>query len=89
MLFHTKSEEGDKVIQIEKSSDLFRICPLYANMPPSEQAKAFVKYPNQRKIVLATNIAETSVTIPGIKYVVDSGLQKLKTFQAVSGVECL
>lgn len=58
-------------------------------MPPHEQAKAFVPYPGKRKIILATNIAETSVTIPGIKYVVDCGLQKLKTFQAQSGVDAL
>ena len=39
--------------------------------------------------MLATNIAETSVTIPGIKYVVDSGLQKLKIYKGMTGIDTL
>jgi len=39
--------------------------------------------------VLATNIAETSITIPGIKYVVDCGLQKIRTFKSISGLDQL
>jgi len=56
----------------------FKIIPLFANMPPSEQVRAFQSFPNLTKIILSTNIAETSVTIPGIKYVIDCGLQKIK-----------
>ena len=41
--------------------------------------------PNTRKIVLATNVAETSVTIPGIKYVVDTGLMKEKQYHPTNG----
>ena len=50
------------------------ITPLYAALSPAKQLQAFEPTPkNYRKIVLATNIAETSVTITGIRYVVDSG----------------
>lgn len=41
------------------------------------------------QVILATNIAETSVTIPGIKYVIDPGLVKAKTYNAKTGVEAL
>lgn len=50
------------------------ICPIYANLPSELQAKIFEPTPpGARKVVLATNIAETSLTIDGIKYVVDPG----------------
>jgi ATP-dependent RNA helicase DHX8/PRP22 len=65
------------------------IFSLYANLPASKQMQAFAQYPGQIKVVLATNIAETSVTIPGTKYVVDSGLQKLKTYVTSTGVDSL
>jgi HrpA-like RNA helicase len=49
------------------------ICPIYANLPPEQQAKIFEKTPKgARKVVLATNIAETSLTIDGIRYVIDT-----------------
>ncbi|NIP27519.1 MAG: DEAD/DEAH box helicase, partial [Phycisphaerae bacterium] len=49
-----------------------RILPLYARLTAAEQARVFARSP-ERKIIVATNVAETSLTIPGIKYVVDSG----------------
>ena len=46
-------------------------------MPPAQQQKVFAEYPpGTRLIVVATNVAETSITIPGIRYVVDTGRQK-------------
>ncbi|KAL0222013.1 hypothetical protein RCL1_001867 [Eukaryota sp. TZLM3-RCL] len=66
------------------------ICPLFAALPQEEQLQVFSNTPNNvRKIIVATNIAETSLTIPGIKYVVDCGLRKQRVFHPQSGVEVL
>jgi HrpA-like RNA helicase len=55
------------------------VCPLYAALPPEQQLRAFQPAaPGTRKFVLATNIAETSVTINGVRYVVDSGFVKVR-----------
>ncbi|CEM12062.1 unnamed protein product [Vitrella brassicaformis CCMP3155] len=66
------------------------ICPIYAALPVDQQVEAFRPTPpHTRKVVLATNIAETSITLPGIRYVVDSGKVKLTTFNPRTGVEML
>jgi pre-mRNA-splicing factor ATP-dependent RNA helicase DHX16 len=66
------------------------ICPIFANLPSEQQAKVFEKTPQgARKVILATNIAETSLTIDGICYVIDTGFNKQKTFNARTGVESL
>jgi len=66
------------------------VCPIYANLPSEQQAKIFEKTPTQaRKVVLATNIAETSLTINGICYVIDTGFNKQNSYDARSGMESL
>ncbi|XP_057429389.1 pre-mRNA-splicing factor ATP-dependent RNA helicase DEAH1 [Lotus japonicus] len=66
------------------------ICPIYANLPTELQAKIFEPTPEgARKVVLATNIAETSLTIDGIKYVIDPGFCKMKTYNPRTGMESL
>jgi len=66
------------------------ILPLYAALPPQEQIKVFQKTPpGHRKVVIATNVAETSITIPGIKFVVDCGKVKAKVFNAKTGLDIL
>ncbi|SCU96308.1 LANO_0E13168g1_1 [Lachancea nothofagi CBS 11611] len=64
--------------------------PLYAALPPSEQAKVFLPLKGfKRKVVFSTNLAETSVTISGVKFVVDSGLRKVKVWRHNLGLATL
>ncbi|PIA63011.1 hypothetical protein AQUCO_00200792v1 [Aquilegia coerulea] len=66
------------------------ICPIYANLPTELQSKIFETTPEgARKVVLATNIAETSLTIDGISYVVDPGFVKMKSYNPRTGMESL
>lgn len=66
------------------------ICPIYANLPSDLQAKIFEPTPEgARKCVLATNIAETSLTIDGIKFVIDPGFCKQKSYNPKTGMESL
>jgi len=58
------------------------ILPLYARLSGSRQRLVFEKI-DQQKIIVATNIAETSLTIPGIKYVIDSGLARILEYNPV------
>ena len=60
-------------------SDLW-VLPLYGLLPREEQEKVFDERPNTRKVVLATNIAETSITIPDVRFVIDSGIAKIPRF---------
>jgi ATP-dependent helicase HrpB len=63
------------------------IAPLFGNLPRSAQDQAIVPAPDgKRKIVLATSIAETSLTIEGIRVVVDCGLQRIPRFDVRSGL---
>ncbi|KAK4343910.1 hypothetical protein RND71_037004 [Anisodus tanguticus] len=65
-------------------------CPIYANLPTELQAKIFEPTPEgARKVVLATNIAETSLTIDGIKYVIDTGFCKINSYNPRTGTESL
>lgn len=66
------------------------ICPIYANLPSDLQQKIFEPTPhNARKVVLATNIAETSITIDGIVYVIDPGFVKENVYNPSTGMESL
>ncbi|RQS74014.1 ATP-dependent RNA helicase HrpA [Burkholderia sp. Bp8963] len=64
------------------------ILPLFARLSAAEQDKVF-KPSNARRIVLATNVAETSLTVPGIRYVVDTGLARVKRYSYRNKVEQL
>lgn len=66
------------------------VCPIYANLPPEQQAKIFEPTPKgARKVVLATNIAETSLTIDGIVYVIDTGFIKENVYNPTTGMSKL
>ena len=66
------------------------ILPIYSQMPADLQAKIFDKAaPGVRKVIVATNIAETSLTVDGIMYVVDAGFSKLKVYNPRMGMDAL
>merc|ERR1719334_2670730 len=66
------------------------IVPIYANLPSEMQARIFEPTPpGARKVVLATNIAETSLTIDGIKFVIDPGFCKQNSYNPRTGLDAL
>ncbi|KAI9760792.1 MAG: hypothetical protein M4579_001422 [Chaenotheca gracillima] len=67
------------------------VLPLFAALPQHAQQKVFqpIKAPHTRKFILSTNIAETSVTVPGVRHVVDCGKAKIKHFRARLGLDSL
>lgn len=64
------------------------VLPLYARLSQQEQERVF-RSSGARRVVLATNVAETSLTVPGIRYVVDSGLARVKRYRFRGKVEQL
>jgi HrpA-like RNA helicase len=63
------------------ADEQLQVLPLYANLPANAQIKIFGdKPPNTRRVIVATNIAETSITIPGVVFVVDTGYKKEKEY---------
>ncbi|XP_065676764.1 ATP-dependent RNA helicase DHX33 [Hydra vulgaris] len=98
LVFLTGQEEIEMLTNLIKEIGMFLpesfgkilVCPLFASLPNNEQIKAFTNPPlGYRKIIISTNIAETSVTIPGIKHVVDCGMVKAKTHNPTTGLEVL
>ncbi|MGI8888942.1 MAG: ATP-dependent RNA helicase HrpA, partial [Nocardioidaceae bacterium] len=66
----------------------FDILPLFARLSSAEQHRVFAPHTG-RRVVLATNVAETSLTVPGIRYVVDTGLARISRFSARTKVQRL
>ncbi|KEP63045.1 UNVERIFIED_CONTAM: helicase [Hammondia hammondi] len=82
-------EDTAAVDQLPCCRDL-QICPLFAALPFERQKAVFTPAPEGvRKVIVATNIAETSITVQGIRYVVDCGLAKAKCVNHRTGVEAL
>lgn len=78
----------EKMSEIQSGAPRLNVVLLFAALSPEDQMKVFEPTPaGTRKVVLATNIAETSLTINGIRYVVDSGLSKMRTHHPRSGVD--
>lgn len=98
LVFLTGQEEievAEEILKVRaadlgsKLSELL-IAPVYSTLPSEMQAKIFEPTPEgARKVVLATNIAETSVTIPGIVYVIDPGFCKQNSYNPKTGMESL
>ena len=64
------------------------VLPLYGELPPEEQDRAVKPSPG-RKVIVATNVAETSLTIPGVRAVVDAGLARIARFDPHRGIDTL
>jgi ATP-dependent RNA helicase DHR2 len=89
-------ESAQKLIEeyastLASNAPKVKVFPLFGQLSIEAQHEAFkpLKHKFTRKIVLATNIAETSVTVPGVKFVIDCGKAKVKEFRARLGMESL
>ncbi len=80
--------EGEIRRCAEELRDLPFVTPLYGAMPKEEQDRALMPSAG-RKVILATSIAETSITLPGVTAVVDSGLMRVSRFSPASGMSRL
>lgn len=80
---------NERLEQLDDPAPL-AVLPIYSQMPADLQAKIFEATPDgRRKVIVATNIAETSLTVDGILYVVDSGYSKLKVYNPKVGMDAL
>ena len=72
------------------ASDRLEIVPLYSRLSAADQHKVFSSHPSTvRRVVLATNVAETSLTVPGIAYVVDTGVARISRYSVRTKVQRL
>ncbi len=77
----TEQDIGETMELIRsRSTGVVTVLPLFARLSAKEQRKVFLSQPG-RKVVVSTNVAETSLTIPGIKYVVDTGLARIPHYR--------
>ncbi len=80
--------EATEALEKEKPINTV-ILPLFARLSQADQERIFRPKGNARRVVLATNVAETSLTVPGIRFVVDSGLARIKRYSWRNKVEQL
>eukprot|EP00466_Bigelowiella_natans_P001567 jgi/Bigna1/49652/estExt_Genewise1.C_530063 len=81
---------ADRIDQLDEGVAPLAILPLYSQLPSELQAKIFQAAPEgTRKCIVSTNIAETSLTVDGIRFVIDSGYCKLKVFNPRIGMDSL
>jgi HrpA-like RNA helicase len=91
LLAFLPTEKEINELQRDLEKDLgkdFLILPLYSRLAPGDQKRVFAES-DRPKIILATNIAETSLTIPGIGYVVDTGLARISRYHAQTKIQGL
>ena len=101
--FVQSGAEGDVLVfmpggfEISQTIDAIRHCdeshgfillPLHGELPPNEQDAAVARY-EKRKVVVATNVAETSLTIDGVRCVIDSGLARIPRYDPYRGINTL
>lgn len=100
-LIRKKKRAGDILVFMPTEQDILETCerlagrmdpgttvlPLYARLPGTQQGRVY--HVKGAKIVVATNVAETSLTIPGIRYVVDTGLARISQYQPGTRINSL
>ncbi|XP_030480108.1 probable pre-mRNA-splicing factor ATP-dependent RNA helicase DEAH9 isoform X1 [Cannabis sativa] len=98
LVFLTGQDDIDSAVHLlhediqnrSKNSSGLLILPLYSGLPRAEQELVFAPAPRgKRKVVISTNIAETSLTLEGIVYVIDSGFSKQRFYNPISDIENL
>lgn len=91
LIFMPGSFEIQQTIAALRSTDAARGCvllPLHGELPPGDQDAAVARY-DKRKVVVATNVAETSLTIDGVRGVIDSGLARIPRYDSARGMNTL
>ncbi|KAM0749651.1 P-loop containing nucleoside triphosphate hydrolase protein [Meredithblackwellia eburnea MCA 4105] len=87
----SSDDEDSRIAGVDMEADTdepLHILPLYSLLPTEKQMRVFKEPPpNTRLVVIATNVAETSITIPNIRYVVDTGRAKERKYDADSGIQ--
>ena len=91
LVFMPGAYEIARTVQTLQASPLARgvvVLPLHGELPPAEQDAAVAEY-DRRKVIVATNVAETSLTIAGVRIVIDSGLARIPRFDPNRGINTL
>ncbi|MFT7688216.1 MAG: ATP-dependent helicase HrpA [Candidatus Azotimanducaceae bacterium] len=90
LVFLSGEREIRDLAHLIRKSDIkgYEVLPLYSRLSVSEQNKIFQKH-RGRRVILATNVAETSLTVPGIRYVIDPGFARISRYSVRSKVQQL
>jgi len=90
LIFMPGTYEISRTVQAirDRHGSRFVVFPLHGDLPPNDQDAAVARYP-QPKVVVATNVAETSLTIDGVRLVIDSGLARIPRYDPQRGINTL
>jgi ATP-dependent helicase HrpB len=90
LIFMPGAYEIARTVQAARDAlgEQFVVFPLHGELPPKDQDAAVAKY-ERRKVVVATNVAETSLTIDGVRLVIDSGLARMPRYDPYRGINTL
>lgn len=87
---HAARGLAEQLLEADPDGPRLQVHPLHASLPSADQARVFrPPPPRTRRLILATNIAETSLTLPGVRTVIDAGVAKEKRYERDRGMEVL